>query len=581
MSMRDSIFMTGKRSIDHLDHGTLDTWKADNPPYLGHGASPNMEIWRRDPNSAPPYPNMNMPRPHYDSGHNPQFRPADGSWYRGGAAGGPYRAPGPPGSYPVDYPPVPGRPLSNPQFSRQDASPGGFYPNNSDSYRPYMPPERYMGPGRPDMPVRPGPYPGPVPYEGYYGPPRPNFYNSTERESSIMGMARPIACNQHLMHHQNYDSNFHARPSGYANVMNKEQPRPNQDPETQGQYRVLLKHHDDSEDPYEQEKPERSVTAGSHPERGNHPGGFSQKGDGETKSQAQEMAVTPNVHGEAVSSRSISGLDGKSTDTADRNLVLDSGNTADEGLVRRPEAANARSRDLQQHPFIKKNVTLMEKLDSLNNKARIADSHCEGGPISSKGKPTYSNDVTGRADQSIKEACFGANSSENAVPALTVETATLKEVNASVQDRNLESTKDQIYLSITSNYTDATENHLGGQRKVYDAKSADIHVKLRSNRHESEELIRKLPGSEFLMNRPRRSTKGEALESDASKEALDKESSLDSGGVDGSLMTSSLDPVDHKAQARSIIVIVFIYQTLSLHHKLDLILLELKPWSMS
>lgn len=564
-----------------MDRGTVNTWKADNLPYPGHGASPHMENWHRDPHCAPSYPNMNMPLPHYDSWHNPSFRPAEGSWYRGGAAGGPYGPPGSPESYPVDYPCVPGRPVSNLQFSRQDAGPGGFCPNNSDSFRPYVPPERYIGPSHPDIPVRPGPFPGPVPYEGYYGPPRSSFYNSTERESSIIGRAQPIVHKQHPTQHQNYDSNFHARPSGYATVMNMEQLKPSQAPETQGQYRVLLKQHDASEHHAEQEKGECSATAGSHLERGTHPGGPNQKGGGETKCQAQGISVPPNLPVGAVSYQTISGMDSQSTDSAVRNLVADSGKAANEGLVRRPEDTITRTRDLQHHPVIKKNATLMEKVESLNNKARIAETHSEVGPISSKGKPTYSNDVTGRADQSIKEACFGANSSENAVPALTVETATLKEVNASVQDRNLESTKDQIYLSITSNYTDATENHLGGQRKVYDAKSADIHVKLRSNRHESEELIRKLPGSEFLMNRPRRSTKGEALESDASKEALDKESSLDSGGVDGSLMTSSLDPVDHKAQARSIIVIVFIYQTLSLHHKLDLILLELKPWSMS
>jgi len=531
-----------------LDHGTVNTWKADNPPYAGHAASPKIENWLRDPHLAPPLSHMNMPPPHYDSWHNPPFRPADGAWYRGG---GP---PGPPGSYSIDYPHGPARPLSNPQFPRPDAGPGGFYPNNCEPYRPYMPPEQYMGPGHPDVPVRPGAYPGPVSYEGYYGPPRPNFYSSTDREASIMGMAQPVVHNRFSSQHQTYNSaNFHTRPGGFATVVNKEQIKPDQTHETQsGPYRVLLKQHDGSENCDELEKREHPVTAGStHLEKGNHPTVPSQKGDWVTKSQTQETVVSPSLPGSTVSSQSTSGVDVQSTDTV-KNSVTDSSKAADNGLVGRLEVANIQSRDLQQYTVIKKNATLLEKVEGLNYKARIADSYREVGAISSKEKQTFLKDVNARADRVTKVACATANSAENAASTLNMETAIPKDLNALVDDKNQGISSDGKFCSVPLNPAAGGENaYFLGQKIVHVARSVDHQAKLRSNKHDNNELMKKSPGSESSTNNTMIGVKGRALESDASEEeeAPEKQELRHATNVrNGSQTVSSLDPVDQKAQ---------------------------------
>ena len=546
-----------------MDHGTVDTWKADNPPYAGHGASPNMENWHRDPHTAPLYPNMNMP-PHYDSWHNPPFRPVDGAWYRGGTAGGPYRPPAPSGSYPIDYPHGPARPFSNSQFPRPDAGPGGFYPNYCEPYRPYMPPEQYMGPGHHDVHVRPGAYPGPVPYEGYYGPPRPNFYISTDREASMVGMARPVVHNQYLSQHQNDESaNVPARPGAYASVVNKEQIKPDQTHEAQsGPYRVLLKQHGGSEHRDELEKWEHSVTAGStHLEKGNHPRVSSRKGDWATKSQTQATAVSPSFPGATVSSPSTSGVDVHSTDTVVRNSVADSSKAA----------GDIQSRDPQQYAVIKKNATLLEKVEGINNTARIADSHNEVGAISSKEKPAFFKDVNARADRLTKVACAHANSADNAAPTLNMETATPKELNALADDKKQGTRSDGKVFSVPQSSAGAGENaHFLGQKEVHGAKSVDHQAKLRSNRYDNDERMKKSFGSESSINNTMISVKGRAVESDASEEAPEKQELCRAANVrDGSQGVSSLDPVDQKAQVCYILSLFLDCHNLILVYKLE------------
>ncbi|XP_020268057.1 protein MODIFIER OF SNC1 1-like [Asparagus officinalis] len=521
--------VAGNKSTNHLDHGTvINTWKPDNPAYAEHGASPNMENWHNDRHLASPYPSMNMPPPPYDSWHNPSFHPAEGSWYRGGAVGGPFR---PPGSYPMDYTHDPARPLSNPQFPSLDAGPCGSYPNNCGPYRPYMPPERYMGPGRPDIQVRPGHYVEPVPYG-----PRPNVYNPNERETSIMGMVRPVH-NQYPVQHEN----IHMRPGGYATVENKEQIKANQAQETQGQFRVLLKQHECSEDRDELEKRGHFEAVGS-PHHGsvNYFRSSSQNGDDEMKSQMQET-VSPCFPAETVSSQTSGVVDGRSKDV--RDLVADSSNRTH---GRRTEAANVQTRDLNQYPIIKKNATLMEKVESLNNKARMADSHCESGSVSRE--KSISSKNLSRIDQFAKVGSAYAGSAEAPAVNLNIETPTIKieELNVLTEDKNKQSTTDNIFSPAPPNSEAAGEDpHIVGHKKVQGTRSIDSQTKLRSIRHDNEEWMKKPPGSESSVNSSRMSAKGGTLEFNASHE---KQLCLEVGGVEGSHAASSLDPVDLEAQ---------------------------------
>lgn len=539
----------GNRNADHFEHGTVNTWKADNPPQSGYSASSNMDNWHRDTHQGPPYPNMNMPPPHYDSWHNPTFHPANGAWYRGGAPGGPYRPPGPPGGYPIDYPHAPSRPLSHPQFPGQDAGPGGFYPNNCEPYRPYMPSERYMGPSRPDVPVRHGAYPGPMPCEAYYGPPRPNFYNSTERDTSVVGMVRPVVHNQYPAQHQNYDPvNFHARPGEYGS-MNKEHREPDQAHENQGPYRVLLKQHDGSEERNEAEKTRHAIPDGMpHIEKGKHSGISSQKGDRETKRQAQETVVSHRLPGEAVLSRPTNSMDEQSTDTVVSNSLVGSFKVADDGLMRRPEAVNVQSRGVQQFPVIKKNASLMEKVETLNTKARLADSHSDGGPITSREKRTGFKDVITGADHFSKVSGLNATAGDNAASTLNVASAIPKELNASEEDKSQETDKDGKVDPLNS--ADAGENaRFLGQKKVHVSKNVDYHAKSRSARDGNDEWMKKPAGSESSMNTTGTDVKGRTLETNDSREALEQQEPLHAvSGRDALRTTSSVDPVDHKAQ---------------------------------
>lgn len=537
----------GSRNTDHFEHRTVNTWKADNPQHGGHGASPNIDNWHRDHHQGP-YPNMNMPRPHYDSWHNPPFHPADGAWYRGGAPGGPYRPPGPPSNYPIDYPHVPARPLSNSQqFPRQDAGPGGFFPSTCEPYRPYMPSERYMGPGHPDVPIRPGAYQGPVPYEGCYGPPHPNFYNSSERDTSIMGMSHPVVPNQYATQHLSYDhAKFHARPGGYGSVMNKEHMEPHQANEIQGPYKVLLKQHVGSEDCNETVKMEDSVASGtSHFEKEKHSGGSVQKGDWGTKSQTQEMMVSPCSRG--VPSRPASGVDAQLTGNMVKNSSMDAPELVDDGLTRRTEAANIQNRGLHQYPVIKKNASLMEKVESLNNKARIADSHGEGGSNSSRDKPTYFKDVTAGADQFSTVASFGESSVDNIASTLNTGTVMPKELNTLAEDKGQETTTDRNILSFPLNSADAGDNtRFLGQKKAHVTKNVDYHSKTRASRHDNDEWSKKNPGSESLMNTTVASSKGGAVETDVFRGASEKLALHPAANfVDGS---QTVDLVDQKAQ---------------------------------
>lgn len=186
--------MSDSRGIVHSDDVSrnLDvkgnSWRKDGTPLFEDGPRPSMERWHGEPHM---YPNPNMAPPHYESWRGaPPVNTPGGVWYRGPPGPPPYGGPVPPGGFPMEpfpyyHPQVPAPGLPSSQPIPPGAGHHGPRPKNGDmphgSHMPHVP---HLHPG---MPMRPGFYPGPVPYDGYYRP-HMGFCNPNERDLPFMGM---------------------------------------------------------------------------------------------------------------------------------------------------------------------------------------------------------------------------------------------------------------------------------------------------------------------------------------------------------------------------------------------------------
>ncbi|KAL9275558.1 MODIFIER OF SNC1 1-like protein [Drosera capensis] len=187
---------------------STNSWRNNNPQ--NDGPRPVMERWHREPH---PYQNPNVPSHHYESWHGAPGVNAPAGWLRGPQVAPPYGGPVPPGGFPMEpfpyfrpqvAPPV----LPNPH-TVPSHGPGqhGPHPKNGDFYRPHVG-DSY---GRPAMPMRPGFYPGPMAYDGYYGPPM-GYCNPNERDLPFMGMPPgPPMFNRHPNPNAADPSNSHGR----------------------------------------------------------------------------------------------------------------------------------------------------------------------------------------------------------------------------------------------------------------------------------------------------------------------------------------------------------------------------------
>ncbi|KAI3761373.1 hypothetical protein L1987_51787 [Smallanthus sonchifolius] len=177
---------SGRTAPAKADHksGTVDTWTRDGSPNFEEGGHTNADKWQGDPQQ---YINPNVPPQHYDAWRGPPMNAPPSFWYRGPPPAGPPYPPVPRGGFPMEpfpyYGPQIAPPLANSQSGPPPGpGPRGQYPRNGDFYRPQMP-DAFIRPG---MPVRPGFYPGPVPYDGYFGPPM--SYNPNDRDMPFMAM---------------------------------------------------------------------------------------------------------------------------------------------------------------------------------------------------------------------------------------------------------------------------------------------------------------------------------------------------------------------------------------------------------
>jgi len=112
--------------------------------------------------------------------------------------------------------------------------------------------------------MRPGFYPGPVPYEGYYGPPM-GFCNPNERDLPFMGMppgppiySRPVSQNGPDPNNSRPRSREHRGPEQAEPVLN--------DP--RGNYKVLMKQNDSWSQSEEERRNHRMTTSASNRDKG-------------------------------------------------------------------------------------------------------------------------------------------------------------------------------------------------------------------------------------------------------------------------------------------------------------------------
>ncbi|CAN6329455.1 unnamed protein product [Urochloa humidicola] len=361
----------------------VDIMKTEQHAHTGGAPAPTTSL----PNEGlqpQPYPqNFHMPPPQFDSWRAPPGHPPEGMWHRGAAPGGPYRSVGPPGSFPVE--PFGGYygqfPPNSEAAARQGSGHGGYHPKNGDLYRP-MPPNSYIM-NQPVIPVRPV-YQGPVPYDGYYGP-RANFNNANARDPNLVGgPCQPGILNQF----PNQNDKFHpghsqSRPAKHEPVL-----------------RELLE--PDKVHVFRRGQP------GSLHDNPDRPGGSHEFG----RNEQPAPPLLPHPDG----NRTDMNMRTDTRDTfSERNRVLTKSlpNQRDPvGTDHSSVYENAHSRlretgdstlckkfkddTLDQQPVIKKNTALIEKIESLNNKARNVDARNVPEPASSKEfkKQQKSNDIS-------------------------------------------------------------------------------------------------------------------------------------------------------------------------------------------
>ncbi|XP_006664111.1 protein MODIFIER OF SNC1 1 [Oryza brachyantha] len=353
---------------------SVDNIKTEQHVYDHGGAPFPAKSLPNEVQQPQPYPaNFCVPPPHFDSWHAPPGHPPDGMWHRGAAPGGPYRPLGPPGGgFPVEPFAYYGQfPPNSEATARQGPGHGGYQPKNGDAYLS-MPPNSYMM-NQPVIPVRPV-YQSPMSYDGYYGPPpRASFNNPNVRDSPFVGGPhQPGILNQF----PNQQEKFH--PGHPQSRPGKHEVAPNEHLESdrihviqRGQPRIL---HDNLRGPREVER-----NAQPAPPLLPHPNGnridvnrradiretFNEKNrvlmksvpDHRGPADASHLSIPENVHPHP--------------------------RETDDGTIRKKfKDDNPIIPD--QQPVIKKNVALIEKIESLNNKARNVDVRNIAEPLSSK-----------------------------------------------------------------------------------------------------------------------------------------------------------------------------------------------------
>ncbi|XP_022928430.1 protein MODIFIER OF SNC1 1-like [Cucurbita moschata] len=384
--------MTGTSAMDDPENVTASvyTLRSDNLPHNDEGSRPNAEKWVGHPQ---PYPGANIPPPRYDGWHgSPVNNPQGGVWYRGPPQGGPpYRTPVAPGNFPMDpflyYPQIPPGGLPNPH-APHGTGPRGPHPNTGDIYRPPM----HDGFIHPGVSIRPGFYPGPVTYEGYYRPPM-GYCNSNDRDAPFMGMpagpsgpAGPAVYNRHLGQGKSASepASSHGLSSGHGSsgkALVPEQVESDLPCDNQGPYKVLMQQGNlNGKNEEEENRVNPTTTNQLILEKADQQRASPWENDWDHKKEVDVRKRTFGVEPFAQASashkaQSSENIEGKSCGSM---------RTGDGLLEKSDAAASGFSEVSKSLAPATKDSSLIQKIEGLNAKARASDVRHDDAPISSR-----------------------------------------------------------------------------------------------------------------------------------------------------------------------------------------------------
>ncbi|CAI9767343.1 unnamed protein product [Fraxinus pennsylvanica] len=373
-------------SLD-VNSGTVKTLKRDGSRSAENDIHPNMEKWQGKPRH---HFNANVPSQNFDAWHGPPINAPAGVWYRGPPGGPPFgRHIAPSGffmePFPYYRPQIPPPALTGPQ---PVLSPGtnlrGPHPKNGDIYRPQMP-DAFA---RPSMPFRPGFYPGPMAYEGYYGPPM-GYCNTNEQEVTHMGMAvGPPVYNRYSVPSTPDHGKSHGRAGGHSSS-GKELPEQVEAAHldtNQVSHKVLLKHYDEwDEEEGENWECNDSSSASSSAGKGGQPVMSSRKNESGADNDTRDVHPKRTLIGEnccpsfnygghssgVVKVKSLEGM-------GNMNVVNDSDTKKSEISSSFPPDPEIPKQSMGIEgglslPATTKGSDLMQKIEALNAKARASD----------------------------------------------------------------------------------------------------------------------------------------------------------------------------------------------------------------
>lgn len=417
---------------ENFKNGTANSWKRDDPSHSEDGGRPGMEKWQGNPQTYP------TPPQNYDAWHGtPMNNPQGGVWFRGPP---PYGNPVAPAGFPMEpysyyRPQIPATGIPNPQpVPPPGAGPRGPHPKNGDMYRPHMP-DAYVRPG---MPIRPGFYPGPVAYEGYYGPPM-GYCSSNERDVPFRGMAAgPAVYNRYSGQGAPEPGNSHGR---YANNQSQigEQLESGQPQDTRGPYKVLLKQHDGWDRRNEEHRREGAVTNNSS--RGDQPRISSWENDWRSDCQKDGESNTRNVPSDEASFETFDNHGSPSVPVKVKSPESGgNGKAVDDISEKKLESESSGwSKTSQPHAPAPKDSSLIQKIEGLNAKVRASDGRSETMTVSSGENQRNKFQANAKANQNTNEAGRGPSYSER-THTTEITHPISHEVGISRGDKNFDST---------------------------------------------------------------------------------------------------------------------------------------------
>uniref|UniRef100_A0ACD5XHJ4 Uncharacterized protein n=1 Tax=Avena sativa TaxID=4498 RepID=A0ACD5XHJ4_AVESA len=380
----------GSGEIIPPNNQPADILKTDQHAHDGGAPFPATAPPNEAQQPQPYPPNYCMPPPQYDSWRAPPGHPPEGMgmWHRG--PGGPYGQVGPPSSFPAEpftyhaqFPP------NSEAATRQGSGHGGYHSKNGDAYNS-MRPNPYVI-NQPVIPVMPV-HQGPMHYDAYYGPQRASFSNANVRD--IGGSHQPGILNQFPNHNDKFQpGNSQIRPVKHEAVPKEFLESDRVHMVCRGQTRILHGNPDRVGPGEVERKIQPAPPLLPHPD-GNR-NDVNLRADTRNTSSERNIMLMKSVHDQRE----------RGPDRFSHSSVLENAHSHprendDVTLRKKLKDDNL---PLDQPPIIKKNAALIEKIGSLNNKARNVDARNVAEPFPCKDiKEKQLKSADSKSDQVIK-----------------------------------------------------------------------------------------------------------------------------------------------------------------------------------